>query len=450
MRNQSILVIEDSPALALTYKTFLEKDQYTADTANSLKEALNKISANNQYRAILLDLTLPDGDGLDVLQHLKAQSLSVPVIVMTADKSVDTAVAAIRAGAEDFISKPVSAERLIVTLQNILKHASLKNIVEELERDRFCQFIGKSAAMQIVYRVIENAANSKAPIFITGESGTGKELAAHAIHMLSSRKDNRLEILNCAAIPANLLESEMFGHMKGAFTGATSTTQGAAQRAHQGTLFLDELTEMPLELQPKLLRFTQTERFRPVGGAEEITVDTRFVCATNRDPLVAMQDGKLREDLFYRLNVVPLHLPPLRERGNDALLIAQQVLMQATQEENKKFQDFSKDAADKILNAPWPGNIRQLENTVRRAVIMHNDTLMQADMLVLEHNAPILPTQHKMPAEKNGSIIPMKDVQYNAVTHAIEICHGNITEAARRLDINPSTIHRMLKKRKST
>lgn len=428
-----ILIVEDSQALALTYQKYLAGAGHDSDIAGD-KAAARALLQGKNYAAALLDMRLPDGSGLDLLP------LTPPSIILTADGGVDTAVQAIHAGAEDYICKPVTPERLLLTLSNLLEKHALKNTVASYrarDREHFCGFTGASPAMQAVYRIIENAAASKAPVFITGESGTGKELAARAIHDLSPRRAHAFEALNCAAIPATMIESEMFGHVKGAFTGATAASDGAAARAHGGTLFLDELSEMPAELQSKLLRFTQTGAFRPLGGQREGVSDARFVSATNRDPLEAVREGRLREDLYYRLNVIPVALPPLRARGEDAALIAATFLKQYTAEEKKHFAGMTIGAHDLILSHPWPGNVRQLENAVRRAVILNDGEVLTAEMLA-DEEAPSRPAGASLESAERALI-----------EQTISRCQGNILRAARELKINPSTIHRKLKRWRS-
>lgn len=447
----TILIVEDSESLALTHGHFLAGAGYASVVADSLGAAERHIGEKD-FAAILLDIGLPDGNGLDFLRGLRARAYPAPVVVLTADSSVDTAVAAIREGAEDFIVKPVSPERLHLTLKNILEKKLLQKIVDGYSaegREGFCDFIGSSPAMQVVYRILENAAQSRAPVFITGESGTGKELAARAIHQLSRRKAKAFEALNCAAIPGTLLESEMFGHVRGAFTGAVSAHTGAAERAHQGTLFLDELGDMPVEMQSKLLRFTQNGTFRPVGGLREISVDARFVSATNRDPAEAVRKGILREDLFYRLNVIPVHLPPLRERGGDVVLIAEALLKKIAAEERKKFRMFADDARDFLLSCGWPGNVRQLQNTIQRAVVMNEGEALTRAML----HAPETPVQAVPPAATppvSAGVVPLHEVERRVIEQAIALCGGNISEAARQLELDPSTLHRKIGKWKKS
>lgn len=444
-----VLIVEDSPALAETYAAYLTDSGYHPVIAHTAQDACAKIDHHNLV-AILLDLNLPDGNGIELLSTLRQQHCTTPVIVITAEPSIETAVEAIQKGAQDFISKPVTPQRLVLTLKNIIDKRALQSTVEtytQLDRHSFCDFIGASAQMQAVYRILENAASSKAPVFITGESGTGKELAARAIHTLSQRHTYNLEALNCAAIPGTLMESEIFGHSKGAFTGATENHTGAAQRADKGTLFLDELTEMPVDLQSKLLRFTQTGSFRPVGGQKELTVDVRFVCATNRSPMEAVRQGKLREDLYYRLNVLPVHLPPLRERGEDILLIAQYLVKKISTEEQKRFVTLADDVRDFMMTYAWPGNIRQLENVLRRAIVQHDGNTLTRSMMSLPTEEYTLPdAQSFTPPPTQEGIVPLRELEEKAIQQAIRLCNGNITEAARRLAINPSTIYRKIKK----
>lgn len=443
MHSARVLIVEDSPSLALTYREFLERDRHSAVIAPTAAAA-RQLLTQGVFSAVLLDLNLPDQSGIDFLHDIRSRNIRTPVIVITADPSIDMAVIAIKEGAQDFISKPVTPERLNLTLKNIIEKHSLKTIVESMqsvEREGFCDFIGKSPAMQVVYRIIENAAQSRAPVFITGESGTGKELAARAIHKLSPRKERVLEVLNCAAIPGTLLESEMFGHAKGAFTGAVTAHVGAAERAHHGTLFLDELGEMPMEMQSKMLRFTQSGTFRPVGGREEIAVDVRFVSATNRDPQLSVKEGRMREDLYYRLNVIPVHLPPLRERGDDILLIARALMEKIATEEKKSFRDIAADAEDFLMSYHWPGNIRQMQNVLRRAIVLHNGESLSRGMLPVLEGA----SAETVASNTVNTVIPLHDVERQTIEKALAFCGGNITEAARRLEINPSTLHRKLK-----
>ena len=310
-----ILLVEDSPAMARVYREYLSIDGHRIKAAASVAAALEALEAEPPD-VIVLDLQLPDGSGADVLRHVRSAGLHAAVVVVTANGSVNSAVEAMRDGAFDFIVKPVSGERLIYTVRNAVERQQLRQIVQtykQIDRQQFCGFVGGSLPMQAVYRTIESAAKSKASIFITGESGTGKEVCADAIHRTSPRADKPFIALNCAAIPQDLMESEIFGHVKGAFTGATTDRTGAAMLADGGTLFLDEICEMPLDLQVKLLRFIQTGSVQPVGGHTTQKVDVRFVSATNRDPMREVQEGRFREDLFYRLQADGDHVQAVKQ-----------------------------------------------------------------------------------------------------------------------------------------
>ncbi len=379
-----ILLVEDTQSQAELAKALLRDMGVEIRHAETAGRALADALANPPD-AILLDLELPDFSGFELMQKLRAEGVEAAVIVVTANASVNTAVEAMRQGAVDFIVKPYAKARLTVTLTNALEKRALtqelKTVRAQLSRDRFFGFIGASAPMQAIYRTIESVAASRASVFITGESGTGKELAAEAIHKASPRAAKPFVALNCGAIPRDLLESEVFGHVKGAFTGATDNRVGAAKQADGGTLFLDEIGEMPLEMQVKLLRFVQTGSFQPVGASRTEKVDVRFVCATNRDPLAEVEAGRFREDLYYRLYVVPLELPPLRDRGQDGVLIARALLAQLSREEGKRFRGFAPDVEQAVLAYAWPGNVRQLQNVVRNVVVLHEGEVVTPAML---------------------------------------------------------------------
>jgi len=308
-------------------------------------------------------------------------------------------------------------------------------------------YIGSSTAMQVVYRMIEQAAASKATVFVTGESGTGKELCAHAIHKRSLRAAKPFVALNCAAIPKELIESEVFGHVKGAFTGATADREGAAMHANGGTLFLDEICEMDLGLQGKLLRFLQTGEFNRVGSSKTEKVDVRIVAATNRDPLAEVEAGRFREDLYYRLHVIPLMLPALRERGEDVIEIAMSLLTTYAVEEKRSFVGFTPEAARMLLSYDWPGNVRQLQNIIRNIVVMHDGELVTPDMVP----APVggrwaRPNGFKRPEAVHTGITlgikPLAQVERETIENAIELCEGNVPKAAVLLGVSPSTIYR--------
>ncbi|WP_421248687.1 sigma-54-dependent transcriptional regulator [Aeromonas jandaei] len=450
-----VLLVEDTRSLAVVYEQYLRQDGYEVVLADCGQQAL-EVLLTSPPPVVLLDLELPDMSGMEILQQITEQQLPCAVVVITAHGSVDVAVEAMRLGAFDFLTKPFDSKRLCATARNALKHQQLSSLVahyrENFERQSFFGFIGASMAMQAVYRIIESAAPSKATVFITGESGTGKEVCAEAIHQCSPRREQPFIALNCAAIPHDLMESEIFGHVKGSFTGAQGDRKGAASLADGGTLFLDEICEMDLDLQSKLLRFIQTGTLQRVGSGKLETVDVRFICATNRDPLLEVKAGRFREDLYYRLHVIPLYLPPLRERGEDILLLARSLLQNYAKEENKRFRDFDAAAARVLLDYPWPGNVRELQNVVRNIVVLNDKELVSPDILPPPLNGvralAVATTAAQQPAATattpavGGPIRPLWLVEKEVIEHAIASCDGNIPKAAALLEISPSTIYR--------
>ncbi len=465
-----ILMVEDTPTLVVLYQEYLRREKIDLHIAKTGEEATSWLK-NNMPDAVLLDLKLPDMDGMDILKQLSQDDLANRVIVMTAHGSNAAAVEATKLGAYDFIVKPFTAHRLQVTLGNVIKQSQLNKKVVELQqstsaRERFCGFIGRSLPMQSVYKVIEAAAPSKATVFIKGESGTGKELAAEAIHQLSTRSaKGNFTAINCAAIPKDLMESEIFGHVKGAFTGAVGDRKGAAQQSDGGTLFLDEIGELDLDLQSKLLRFVQSGTFRPIGGSKDIKVDVRIICATNRDPLKEVEEGRFREDLYYRLHVIPLELPPLKERGDDIISIAQEFLKKYTKEEGKLFKSFSEESKILLKKWSWPGNVRELQNTLHNLIVLNDGDVIEAHMLPAEFHQPHLLKEETMPEQetlagqiespkilntqnlsftpsKIEDIRPLDELERHIIQHAINLCEGNIPRAAGYLGVSPSTIYR--------
>lgn len=463
--NGRVLVIEDSDILGMLFREYLQDANYDVTLVTTGEEGLGTLNESS-FELVILDLTLPGIHGFDVLRMIQEKDLPVSTIVATASDTAETALEAIKLGAADFLAKPVDANRLLVTVSNVLKQHRLANIVDhyqkQLERDHFEGLIGSSAVMQGVYRIIETAAPSQASIFITGESGTGKELCAEAIHRKSARSDGPLITINCAAIPRDLMESEIFGHVKGAFTGAHTEREGAATLADGGTLFLDELCEMDLDLQSKLLRFIQTGTFQRVGSGVTKTVDIRFVCATNRDPLAEVKAGRFREDLFYRLHVIPLRLPPLRERGSDIRLISRRMLVDVSRRNGKQFESFAPEVEQLFLNYPWPGNVRELENTIVNMVVMGSGETATRQMVPeyltcgLERTLPgpapsflqscsaviQVPDEDRGPDRQKRHIRPLWLEEKELIEQAIEICNGNIPRAAALLEVSASTIYR--------
>lgn len=470
-KTPSVLLVEDSPSLAEIYKQYLSNEDIVLLFADNGRDAKTAV---NTYRPqlVLLDLKLPDIPGEDVLRHIKEQNPECVVIIITAHGNVDIAVDLMRIGAQDFLQKPIDAARLLTTVRNCIENIKLKTLVADLSesfsRDQFHGFIGASLPMQSVYKTIEAASTSTATIFITGESGTGKEVCAEAIHKQSSRHDEEFIALNCGAIPKDLMESEIFGHVKGAFTGATSDRKGAASLANNGTLFLDEIGEMDLDLQTKLLRFIQSGIIKKVGGSKDERLNVRFICATNRDPLAQVAEGTFREDLYYRLNVVPIHLPALRERDQDIILLARHFLKQYSKEDGKRFKNISKEVKNKIMSYNWPGNVRQLQNIIRNVVVLNDSETVELDQLphplnekqapnkriispslssetpygAIEQYSQRPPTPSPSIETKHTMIQPLAIVEREVIEHAIACCEGNIPKAAALLEVSPSTIYR--------
>ncbi|MGI9463845.1 MAG: sigma-54-dependent transcriptional regulator, partial [Aestuariivirgaceae bacterium] len=379
-----VLMVEDTISLAALYRGHLEAEGFKVDAAETGSQA-RRFCAANDYDAILLDLGLPDIPGIELLSEFRENQSGASIVIITANASISMAVQAVREGAYDYLIKPVTRDRLITTIKNALERTTLRQALKTSPaRDTegsFHGFIGASPVMCTIYQKIKSVAQSKASVFITGESGTGKELCAEAVHALSPRAAGPFVAINCGAIPKDLMESEIFGHLKGSFTGAISDREGAARLADGGTLFLDEICELDLALQTKLLRFLQTGLIQRVGSAATEEVDIRVICATNRLPLDEVRAGRFREDLYFRLHVLPVHLPPLRERGQDTLDIANHFLNQFAVEEGKRFKTFSNDAQSALIAHNWPGNIRELQNAVRQAIVLHDADIVERHML---------------------------------------------------------------------
>ena len=441
-----ILLVEDTMCQANLAMSYLKAGGYETDHAVNAKKA-GQLFANNEYAAVILDLGLPDGRGEDLLARWRTEKPQTGILVLTANASVRSAVRAVRNGADDYLVKPVNREQLIKSLGRVAKRQGRNRETPAREKPVFA---GASPVMEDVFAKISSFARSLAPVFITGQSGTGKELCALDIHHSSTRRNGPFIAVNCGAIPRELLESEFFGHIKGAFTGAVADRKGAAQLADGGTLFLDEICELEYSLQSKLLRFLQTGLIQPVGSAQTRAVDVRIICATNKTPKEEIAAGRFRRDLFYRLHVLPLHMPPLSARGDDVVLIGEHFRALYNRLEGKSFQRFSGDAVHAMLNYSWPGNVRELQNAVRQAIVLNDGVELTAKMLAIPEasgSAVELDTDtFQMLAGGAGSdgLLSLSQLERRAIEKAIYATGGSIPKAAQILDVSPSTIYRKI------
>lgn len=465
-----ILLIEDTPSLQLLYRAALTKAGYSVITAGTAAEGLELLREASP-QVILLDLVLPDRDGLDLMRDILQLHPGLHVVVMTAHGSINKAVEAMRAGAHEFLVKPFDEARLLNVVANAQKTVpakprgktvppvtvppvALSPTVAPASPPTGSGFIGSSEAMAAIHATIVSVARSMATVFITGESGTGKELCALAVHDNSPRAAGPFIALNCGAIPQDLLESEVFGHMKGSFTGAISDKPGAAAAADGGTLFLDEVCEMAPALQTKLLRFLQTSTVVPVGATRPKKVNVRIVCATNRDPMDAVRRGQFREDLFYRLFVVPIHMPPLRERGDDVIEIAETALARFAQEEGKQFGGLAPEVRALFRRLPWPGNVRQVLNVIRNVAVLHEGGVLSVAMLPASlpqqvQDSPVT-QQAALPAEPEALALdsllgrPLAEIERLVIEATLARHNGSVPKAARVLELSPSTLYRKI------
>ena len=439
MSTTRILVVDDEPSARSGLEKLLRQAGYTVDTAKDGKDALT-VAAERPPEVVVTDLKMPEMDGMTLLGKLRESDRDLPVIVATAFGDVSSAVAAMRAGADDYLTKPIDFDALLVAIERARERRALRVEAENLRRqlrERDAEglqgLIGASPAMQKVYRVARQVASSRATVLITGESGTGKGELARAIHALSPRAKAPWVSLHCAAVPETLLESEMFGHEKGSFTGADKRRLGRFEQANGGTLFLDEIGELSPLVQTKLLRVLQERNIERVGGNDTIAVDVRVVAATNRDLPTEVREGRFREDLFYRLNVVHLEMPPLRLRGSDVLVLANAFLRRFAEDNKKPVEEFSEEARTKLLAHRWPGNVRELENAVERAVVLCEGSRIEAEDLPFEAATPM-----RGPIRVPGAT--MAEIERWAILATLEVTGGSTAKAAELLDISVRTI----------
>jgi two-component system response regulator HydG len=443
-----VLVVDDDKGMCDLAEAALRRAGFYT-TARQSADAALAVLASEDFDAVATDLNMKGMNGLELCQRIVANRKNTPVLVITAFGSLETAVAAIRAGAYDFITKPFEITALTLAVERAVQHRALQDEVLRLRRvvadaQRFDELVGASPAMQKVYELMDRVAETDASVLITGESGTGKELVARALHARSKRKAGPFVAINCAAMPDTLLESELFGHAKGAFTDAKAQRQGLFLQAEGGTLFLDEIGEMPLALQPKLLRAIQERKVRPVGGDAEVPFDARIISASNRDLETMVEERRFREDLFYRLNVIHVTLPPLRSRGNDVLLLAQKFIEHYAKLFDKHVLGLSAPAAEKLLGYAWPGNVRELQNASERAV-----ALTHFSEIAVEDLPDKLQSYHRahspVPGEETQEIVTLEEVERRYVLRALEVLGGSRTMTAERLGLDRKTLYRKLK-----
>ncbi len=437
-----IMVVDDAADIRDLLRAILS-DTYDVTEAKSGAE-LKQAFAQPQPDVILLDLKLPDADGLELLPILKKQWAETEVIVLTGNATFEAAVEATKRGAYHFLNKPFDTQGLLVTVERALEH-KLQNEENSTLRRALSTMSGgtapifQSTVMQNVVRTVERVAPSDVAILITGESGSGKEVIADLIHAMSPRAKGRIIKINCAALPRELIESELFGSVKGAFTGAHADREGLFRQAEDGTLFLDEISEMPIDTQSKLLRVLQDQEVRPVGGKVSYKTNCRLVAATNRKPEEAIRDGKLREDLFYRISAISVHLPPLRDRREDILPLANSFLKRFVAQANRPISGFSREAAERLTAFDWPGNVRQLQNEIQRAVLLCESTEIDSTDLSI--------TSFKPEAEQtqDTNFTLLEGVERNAIVQMLKETGGNKLETAKRLGIGRQTLYNKIK-----
>ncbi len=442
-----VLFVDDDASLCETIEIGLRRRDCDVLWRTGATEALELLKADD-FDVVVTDLQMRGVTGIELCRRIVEDRPDVPVIVLTAFGSLDSAISAIRAGAYDFINKPVEIDVLAIAVGRASTHKQLREEVKRLRIEagrlpRFDELVGRSPAMQTVYDLIERVAASEATILISGESGTGKEIVARALHSRSQRKSGPFVAINCAAMPESLLENELFGHARGAFTDAKTAEPGLLSRANRGTIFLDEIGDMPLGLQPKLLRVLQERTVRPVGGREEVAIDVRVVAATNRDLESAIEEGRFREDLYYRINVVHIPLPPLRARAGDILPLAQHFLGHFAARADKRVTGISPAAAEKLVGYAWPGNVRELQNCMDRAVALTR--FEQASVDDLPEKIRLYRRSHVLVASDDPSeLVPLEEVERRYIARVMEAVSGNKTAAARILGIERKRLYRML------
>jgi len=443
-RKKEILVVEDDHAHRIMLRNLLARWGYHVFEAGDGEQAISQVH-ERPFDLVLMDIRMLKISGLQALETIKAYNPAIPIIIMTAYASVETAVEALKKGAYDYLTKPLDFTELRLVMERAMEHGRLveeNRLLREILGEHFDRgnIIGRSEVMVKLLETVARVAPTEATVLIDGESGTGKELIAGAIHFNSHRKNGPFVKLNCAAITETLLESELFGHEKGAFTGADRRREGKFVQADGGTLFLDEVSEMSLSMQVKLLRVLQERELTRVGGEEVIKVDVRLIAATNKNLIEEVDRGRFREDLYYRLNVVTLHVPPLRERKEDIPLIAQHYLRLFSDKNHKNIKGFTPQAMDKLLHHNWPGNVRELINTIERGVVLARGEYIDADELTI-----IVREGTKKEEETTSTLTPLAALEREAIAKILKAVGGNKSEAARKLGITRKTLHKKIK-----
>jgi DNA-binding NtrC family response regulator len=452
MTNGKILVVDDEEIMRDVLSTLLTSENYAVDLAEDGAQALQMVK-DRDYSVVLLDLMMPDMDGLQVLEEFKKIESNPVTVVLTAFASIEKAVRATKLGAFNFITKPFKNDEIVLAVKNAAEHRRLREENQRLkeslrQRYSFKNIIGKSAAMQQIFDLVTQVAPRRSTILIQGESGTGKELVAKAIHASSGRSEAPFVPINCGNIPSDLLESELFGHVRGAYTGATSAKKGLFEVADGGTLFLDEVATISLEIQAKLLRVIQEREFRRLGGLENVKVDVRIIAAANTDLQAAVQAGTFRDDLYYRLNVIVIKLPPLRERAEDIPLLAEHFIRKYSEENDKEPSVLDPAALKIMMDYDWPGNVRELENVMERAVVLSPGDVITADLFPKNLTTSLSTTPVRFP----GDGLPLKERVGNferaLILAALEKTDWNQKKAAQLLSVNATTLSEKLKRLK--
>ncbi len=446
----SVLIIDDEAAIRESLQTLLEFEGYSVDTANDGLEGLQRI-AERPFDLVLLDFALPERNGIEILQEIRERDAELPVIMITAYGTVENAVNAMQAGATNFIQKPWDNEKLLADVRTAVGRRRAEEEVIQLKRAlkqryNFEHIIGKSEPMLRIFDLVAQVAPSRSTILLQGESGTGKELIAKAIHMNSPRHNRAFVPVNTGSMPADLLESTLFGHVKGAFTSAVVSKKGLFEVADRGTLFLDEIGTMSMETQAKILRVLQDRKFMHLGGINEIQVDVRIIAATNVDLRQAVKEGKFREDLFYRLNVITIDLPPLRQRKNDVPILAEYFIQKFAKENDRPPLRVTPEALRPLMDYEWPGNVRELENVIERAVVLSTGANLTADLLpenVTGRGTKLAVLEHRPDASLFEII---EDCERRVITDMLEKCSWNQTDAAERFRIPLSTLNQKIKR----